>query len=296
MRRLDDLVRSTVAGGSASAAPVAPVGVLCLAGADLPSDVRILDAALRRRRLVEEPMILNDTFAPLRAGTNRQFGISVVCGAGVNAAAVAPNGRMARFPGLGPISGDWGGSSALGMAALNAAVRARDGRGPSTILTELVPRHFGLARPETVTRHLYRGRIGQGRLRELAPVVFTAAMRGDAQARAIVDRLADELATMAVALARRLHMTKLSFDVVLAGGVFDTPDRGLVDRIHRQVAVSLPAATIVKLDAPPVLGAALLALDRVPEATPAAAARLRAALTPGRKSRRAATKRRDRPE
>ena len=51
----------------------------------------------------------NDTFAVLRAGTDRHWGVGVVCGFGTNCSAVAPDGRVTRFPAVGPISGDWGG-------------------------------------------------------------------------------------------------------------------------------------------------------------------------------------------
>lgn len=281
MERLADLVRQGAAEARLNTAvgPIARIGVLCVAGADFPSDERILGAALDRVGLVEKRLIFNDAFAPLRAGTDRRYGISVICGAGVNAAAIAPNGQTARFPALGAISGDWGGSSGLGMAGLMAAVRARDGRGPRTSLSEGVPAHFGLKRPETVTRRLYEGQLAEERLRELAPVVFAAAMAGDAEARAIVDRLADELATMAIALAQRLRMTLERFDVVLAGGVISTPDRRFFDRIRDRVSAALPAATVVKLKGPPVLGAALLALDQLSDAAAEAEPRLRSSLT-----------------
>lgn len=281
MERLAELARRAMNGARSptGATPIAQLGVLCVAGADYPSDERVLGAALRRQGIVAKQLIYNDAFAPLRAGTARPYGISVICGAGVNAAAIAPNGRTARFPALGAISGDWGGSSSVGMAGLFAAVRARDGRGPRTDLSELVPRHFGVRRPETVTRHLYEGTIPEDRIRELSPVVFDAAMKGDVVARDIVDRLADELATMAIALARRLRMTRDRYDVVLAGGVFRTRDQEFIERLRDRVGTALPHASVHRLDAPPVLGAALLALDHLPEATPDAGQRLRRELS-----------------
>lgn len=277
MERLAAMARAAVPGGMPlDGGPVARLAVLCTAGADFPSDERLLATALRRLRVADELLIFNDAFAPLRAGTDRPYGISVICGAGVNAAAIAPDGRTARYPALGAISGDWGGSSGIGMAGLEAAVRARDGRGPATSLAERVPAHFGVARPATVTRRLYEGAIDHDRLRELAPVVFGAAVAGDVVARGIVDRLADELATMAIALARRLRMTRVEVDVVLAGGVFRTEDEGLVARIRDRIGSALPRATVRRLDAPPVLGAALLALDHLPSVPSGAERRLRA--------------------
>jgi N-acetylglucosamine kinase-like BadF-type ATPase len=114
-----------------------------------------------------------------------------------------------------------------------------------------------------VTRAYYDGHLDQDAIGDLAPVVFSTAAAGDAVARSIIDHLADELALMAAALARRTGLTRSNPEVVLAGGVFKTDDSafhaGLADRIHR----SIPAARIVRLTAPPVLGAALIGLDRL---------------------------------
>jgi N-acetylglucosamine kinase-like BadF-type ATPase len=189
--------------------------------------------------------------------------VALICGQGVNGAAVAPDGRVARFDGVGDISGDWGGGGSLGMAAQAAAVRARDGRGPRTSLERLVPAHFGIASVGGVVRALYDGRIEQERLGELSPVVFEAAVAGDAVARAIVDRLADELGVMAVALIRRLRLGRLDPDVVLAGGVFRAEDPAFYDRLGAMVLEAAPAARMVRLEAPPVLGSALLGLERL---------------------------------
>ena len=89
------------------------------------------------------------------------MGIALICGQGVNGVGVAPDGRVAGFDGVGDISGDWGGGTALGQAAQAAAVRARDGRGPRTSLEKLVPAHFGLASPGSVVRALYSGRCAR---------------------------------------------------------------------------------------------------------------------------------------
>jgi N-acetylglucosamine kinase-like BadF-type ATPase len=259
MARLRELASRA---GVSSKAP-ADVGVFALAGADYPSDIRTLDRGIGVLGVAREIVIVNDTMAALRAGSRRAWGVALICGQGVNGAAVAPDGRVARFDGVGDISGDWGGGGSLGMAAQAAAVRARDGRGPRTTLERLVPAHFGIASVGTMVRALYDGRIEQERLGELSPVVFEAAVAGDAVARGIVDRLADELGVMAAALIRRLRLGRLDPDVVLAGGVFRAEDPAFYDRLGVSVLEAAPAARIVRLEAPPVLGSALLGLERL---------------------------------
>jgi N-acetylglucosamine kinase-like BadF-type ATPase len=270
-----------IAGASGAIGRVAPLGSYCLAGADFPAEERLLHRAIAALGVTDETLVRNDTFAALRAGTDRPWGVALICGRGINGAAVAPDGRTARFDGLGNISGDWGGGRGIGTAALGAAVRARDGRGPRTLFERLVPKHFGLKTAAAVTRALYEERIDETRLTELSPVVFAAAAAGDAIARGILTHLSTELVAMAGALIRRLRLTRLDPEVVLAGGVFRAEDPVFYGEIEAGVRAIAPRARIVRLTAPPVLGAALIGLDRlsVGGATPADVdARLRPAL------------------
>lgn len=260
----------------------ATVAVYALAGADTPSDDRRLARALAARELAAEGTVLNDAFAPLRAGAADGWGVALICGSGMNAAGVAPDGRRARLAALGAISGDWGGGGDVGLAALGAAVRARDGRGPRTSLERGVPAHFGLSRPIDLTRAIEAGTLAQARLRELSPLVFQAATAGDPVARSIVDRLADELVVMAAAIIRRLGLTRRRPTVVLAGGVFAARDDAFEARIRDGVTAVAAGARVRRSEAMPVLGAALLGLDRLDMPSPAdrraAEARLRAGL------------------
>ena len=265
----------------ASAGAIAEAGVFALAGADFPEDVRILRKAIESTGVSGSTEVLNDAFGALRAGTERPWGIVLICGQGINAAGVAPNGRSARFDGVGEYSGDWGGAGTLGHEALSAAVRAADGRGRDTILARLVPAHFGVKTPAALSRALYLGRVPGHRLSELSPLVFWTASQGDDVARSILDRLADELSAMAGALIRRLRMSRLDPEVVLAGGVFRNRDEAFFARLEHGIRSAAPAARPVRLEAPPVLGAALLGLDRRSPTgftDPAIAARLRAEL------------------
>ena len=258
--------------------PLARVGSFCLAGADLPADDRRLLAWIRRNRWVDEPILRNDTFAVLRAGTDRPWGVGVVCGYGTNCSAVAPDGRITRFPAIGPISGDWGGGGDLGGLAAWHAVRSEDGRGRKTALERAVPAHFGLKRPRQLMEAIYFGRIDEQRLAEVAPVLFKVASRGDAVAREVVERQADEVVTMAGTAIRRLRMQRLDVHVVLGGGVFRTDDHAFFDRIGSGLREIAPAAEVRVLAAPPVAGAAMMGLDRL-EAPNGAQARVRRSLT-----------------
>jgi N-acetylglucosamine kinase-like BadF-type ATPase len=284
MAALDALVGAALAeaGRAADVRPAARLAVLALAGADLPADVRALRRAAGQLRLADEIVILNDTQAGLRAGSDRGWGVAVVCGAGINAVGVGPTGRVVRYAGLGGISGDRGGGGWVGAEGLAAAIRGRDGRGPRTVLERLVPASLGFRRPADVTRALYDGRLDEDRLADLAPVVFEAAADGDAVAAGIVDALADEVVAWAVATIRRLRLARRGVPVVLAGGVFRAAYTPFVDRIRAGIHAVAPSAVIGTLGAPPVVGSALIGLDRTtddPGRRRVAEARLRATLT-----------------
>lgn len=258
--------------------PVADLGVFCLAGADLPSDDRRLLRWLRGNAWTQTEVLRNDTFAVLRAGTDRPWGVGVVCGYGTNCSAVAPDGKITRFPAIGPISGDWGGGIELGGLAAWHAVRSEDGRGRKTELERAVPAHFGLKRPRQLMEAIYFGRIEEQRLSEVAPVLFHVALEGDAVAREVIDRQADEVVTMAGTAIRRLHMQRLDVDVVLGGGIFRNGDHAFFERIGAGLCEVAPAVRVRVLTAPPVVGAAMMGLDRL-GASKAAHSHVREALT-----------------
>jgi N-acetylglucosamine kinase-like BadF-type ATPase len=263
--------------------PVADLGVYCLAGADLASDDRRILRWLRQSGVTTNNLVRNDTFAVLGVGTQKNWGVGIVCGFGTNCSGVAPNGRTYRLPAIGEISGDWGGAGDLGRTALWHALRASDGRGARTSFTRLVPAMFGLRRPREVMEALYFGTLDPDRLAELAPTVFRAAQDGDAVAQSLVDRQADEIAIMATAAIRRLGLRTLDVPVVLGGGIFRTDDRAFFERIHAGIHAVAPDAVITVLTDPPVIGATHLGLDRV-GATRAAHLRAGATLTHGRLS------------
>jgi N-acetylglucosamine kinase-like BadF-type ATPase len=265
--------------GSLNPAAVGPqVGVYCLAGADLPLDDRRLVRALGRAGLARTTIVRNDAFAGLRAGTTHGWGIALVCGTGMNCAGVGPTGRTIRFAALGSISGDEGGGGDLAARALAAAVRGRDGRGPRTPLERLVPAHFGLRRPIDVVTALHVGSIPESSMSGMAPIVFRAARDGDAVARRLVDWLADELVLLGTSAVRRLGLARRPVEIVFLGSIWKTDDRAFHDRVAGGLLAVAPHAVLRRLDAPPVLGAALLGLDRLgPD--PAVDARVRSELT-----------------
>lgn len=276
---MDNLAK-TVADAAVSAGqaptrlPLCPTGVYCLAGVDLSVDEDRVGKALATRGFTETVDLRNDTFAVLRAGVRSGWGVGVVCGTGLNCAALGPDANSVRFPSLGELSGDYTpGGAWLGVRGLGLALRAGDGRGEPTVLRKLVADYFGCESPEQVLHEVYVQHIGFGRLPELAEVVLGAARDGDQPAVGAVDQLAREVVTMVDAAIRRLGVGQRPIEVVVGGGLFDEPS--FFHRVLTGIQVNEPGAALRPLRSPPVLGAALLGLDAI-AAGPDAQERLRA--------------------
>ena len=271
------LSRALEGAGGLGDRPFAATAHLLLAGADLPEERSMLTARFEQLQWSHRVSVDNDTLALLRAGTDRGWGVAVVCGAGINCVGLAPDGREARFLAFGQISGDWGGGADVGLAALAAAARSADGRGPHTVLERSVAAHFGFSGPLEVARAIHLKRLPEARLTELAPLVLAAFDEGDSVAAGIVDRLGDEVVAFAVAALRHLSLVAADPDVVLGGGVARALPPSVIEAIADGIRQVAPDARVVVSPSDPIVGAALLGLDAL-AADATAIARARAEL------------------
>jgi N-acetylglucosamine kinase-like BadF-type ATPase len=252
----------------------ADLAVLLIAGLDFQDEEEAYLAEAERRGWAREIVVGNDTYAVLRAGTERGWGVAITCGSGMNCVGVGPDGRQVRFPSLGAVSGDMmDGGGAIGLAAVSAAARSEDGRGRKTVLEQRVPEHFGAANPVELARAIHAGRVPWRRLGELAPVVFAEA-ETDAVAGEIVDRLAAECVALVRATVTRLGLADQEVDVVLGGGLLQSGNRRLLDGIEAGLAEVGPHLSARVAASRPIVGAALAGLDRL-EAGPDAYERAR---------------------
>ncbi|MCQ4045424.1 N-acetylglucosamine kinase [Streptantibioticus rubrisoli] len=254
--------------------PLAELVSACLANADFPVEERRLELALHGYGWGRRTRVANDTFAILRTGVAEPRGVAVVCGAGINCVGMLPDGRTVRFPAVGRISGDWGGGVELAEEALWWAARAADGRGEPTALAAALPAHFGLGSMYALIEALHMAEIAAIRKHEMVPLLFRVAAEGDAVAVRIVRRQADEVVALASVALDRLGLLAEEVAVVLGGGVLAARHPLLMDGIADRLAAAAPRAVPHLVNAPPVLGAALLGLDRL-AAPEEARARLR---------------------
>jgi N-acetylglucosamine kinase-like BadF-type ATPase len=254
--RAEAASKANLDGGPAELAQV------LMAGVDFPGEEKELRDAVARRGWAVRTVVGNDTFAVLRAGSERGWGVAVVCGAGINCVGVAPDGRQARFPALGATTGDWGGGFDVGLAAVSAAARGEDGRGPRTSLQRAVPGYFGLGAPHELAEAIHRKQLDLRRVAELPPVVIAEAAH-DEVAAGIIERLAAEVVALARVALERLELTGQPVEVLLGGGLLQGGDGRLLGRIESGLREVGPAIDVRTSTSPPIVGAALLGLDEL---------------------------------
>lgn len=235
--------------------PVTALGA-GLAGADDPRIHERLIEALGGSGLARSVHVDHDAAAALAGGLALKPGVVVVAGTGSVAFGIDAAGRRARAGGWGPLLDDEGSGYAIGRAALRAAMRHYDGRGPSTALTEAVRGHFGLDSLAALKAAVRGSTIDQ--VAAVAPLTLDAARAGDRVAADILHRAAGGLAAMVAAVARALEWHGARFPLIAAGGVFEAGVT-IVRPITQALRDLRCHADWRPAQFPPEIGAALLA-------------------------------------
>jgi N-acetylglucosamine kinase-like BadF-type ATPase len=232
--------------------------VLGLAGVDWESDRLRIENILAPLGLGGPREIVNDAFVAQRAGTERPWGVVVVAGTGSVVMGRNRRGQTFRTLGLGPYFGDYGGGSDLSESAMLAVSEAYLGKGPATALTEVLCSHM---RVRSVPELLEAAAREQDDLPYVAQQVIAVAEAGDEVAGLIVGHAGRELGRNAVLVATHLDMAATSFELVLAGGMFEMADTLLTAPLMSVVHDTIPGAVPVRLSVPPVVGALEMALE-----------------------------------
>ncbi len=260
VRVIDDAVRAALTDAGAAAGAVAHAGCY-LTAIDLDDEQRAMSRSLGALPWAGQSLVVeNDVFALLRAGTDAADAAVVVCGTGINGAAITAAGRTARILALGTISGDWGGASGLTDEMLWHAARAEDGRGEPTALREAVLEWTGRPDMHAVVVDIHTGVLARSALWPRIPDLMALARAGDAIAQALVERQGREIATLAASLVARVGLLEVPVPVVLGGGIGSSGDPLLMAALAAELASRAPYARVEVVARPPVDGAVDLAL------------------------------------
>ncbi|MEM9382400.1 MAG: BadF/BadG/BcrA/BcrD ATPase family protein [Planctomycetota bacterium] len=205
-----------------------------------------------------------DLVAALAGGLGGRDGIVVIAGTGSSCFGRDPSGRTFQSGGWGSLLDDVGSATWLGTQALVAAIRAHDGRGLPTLLERRVMEHFGLASMRELLPAIdERGGAERSARAALAPLVTRAAEDADGLARGLLVDGAHALGECVEAVWRTLDFGDGPVEVTLTGGLGENVPR-YRDAFHRNVGERVTSAVCVLPRASNLVGAALVALERLP--------------------------------
>jgi glucosamine kinase len=226
-----------------------------LAGLDRPADYEMLSPHLQP--LAEQVHLTNDAEL-LLAALRQAVGVALIAGTGSIALGRDRHGRTARAGGWGHLLGDEGSGYEIGRLALQAAVRAADGRGPQTSLLPRILQRWELRHPEDLIGAVYHQRnIAQ--IAQLTTCVFAAARAGDAVARRIVRHAADELALAVQVVGARLDFPDGLIPLALGGSLL-VHEAAFRSQILRRLRGHCQLGQVVVV-AEPALSAARAAIE-----------------------------------
>jgi N-acetylglucosamine kinase-like BadF-type ATPase len=230
-----------------------------LAGYDWPEDRAPHEAIIRDLLRADLPIALvNDALLGLWAGTDAGWGVVIAAGTSCNCYGRNAKGELGRAVGSS-FFGEYAGAGELVWWALQAVAHEWSLRGPATRLSPALISAAGAADSADLLAGLMRQRYVLGP--EAAPLVFAVADGGDQVARELVRRAGRELGSLAVGVIRQLELSQLPFDVVLSGSLYKgSPliQQSLAEVVHAEA----PRARLVRLGAPPVVGAVLMAMEQ----------------------------------
>lgn len=203
--------------------------------------------------------LVNDVEAAWAAGLDLADGIVLIAGTGSIAHGVC-RGRTMRTGGWDYELGDEGSGGWLGKELLRAFTRQSDGRDEAGSLLDIVRRALDLRDDFDLITFAQKHMADRSAVSRLAPLVSEAAAAGDASARRIFERAAQEEADMVGAIARTIFPADVAdIPVAYVGGTF-TVGAPLLEPLAR----ALPArCRLVTPAHDPDVGACLLLRRRL---------------------------------
>lgn len=226
---------------------------LTTAPTDEPSQQRLCEDVARGVG-AGQVWLADDAVTAHAGALSMGWGVSVSVGTGVACMAAPREGTPRIIGGHGYLLGDEGGAFWIGRAGIAAALRAREGRGPATVITARVEKRFG------GLGDLAEGFHGLSRpvdaIARFAPDVLAVAELGDIAATTIVSNATDELVTLVRAAVELLGPDARNVPVALGGRLME--DGLLRRRLEEALERSVPAAQAQPADGTPLDGALLL--------------------------------------
>lgn len=228
-----------------------------VAGADLDYDFAVIKTILDQLQ-IEHHFFENDGLIALRSGTEKGTGILVTCGTGsisygYNKQEIMRKGGFSSFFGE-----RLGGYYVAGMVA-SAIIRGEDGRGPKTIMHELLKKRYSVTIQEMMKiEYPDQKYTGPDVHIALISTLYLAAHQHDMAALGILYDISKEVQTIVKAFRRDMSF-ETPINLVLEGSVFKNADPILHTMIKTAIGDNYK---LILPDHDPVIGSVLFAMEK----------------------------------
>ncbi|MCI0335356.1 MAG: BadF/BadG/BcrA/BcrD type ATPase [Planctomycetes bacterium] len=185
----------------------------------------------RTTGLAERVAVVSDVLPVLAGGTPNCYGVALISGTGSVAFGRSENGRTQLCGGWGYLLGDEGSGFAIGRSALQQALRALELNAARCPLTSAVLNHVGASTVMELTQAVYENPHSRVAIAGVAPIVISAADGGDADAQAIVDTAAGDLAKLVSRTVQSIEPIEPPLVLAISGSVLLRSKR-LQNQLH----------------------------------------------------------------
>lgn len=203
--------------------------------------INLLKTIARGHKITLQDVIFtSDAELALHGAMDGGNGIVTIVGTGSIAIGNPAKKKLVRCGGWGVELDDEGSGAWIGREGLTAVVRALDGRGKATSLTqkisEIIP-GFDPEQPRTIVKEYNEGNFSY---QVLTPMVMECAEQGDPICLEIITRSSKHLCELPMALAKNFKGDKIP--VVLMGGIIEADTllaKMLIKEIEQQPKLQL---------------------------------------------------------
>lgn len=209
---------------------------------------RIIDWA-HTTGVAEQVAVVTDVLPVLAAGTPNCCGVALVAGTGSVCFGRAADGRTTLCGGWGYLLGDEGSGYAIGRAGLQYALGSLESKGTRHPLAAAVLAAVEANTVMELTKHIYGSEDSRSTIGSVAPLVIKAADGGDADAQAILDSAAGDLAKLVARTYQSLGAIDNSLPLAVAGGVLVGSNR-LQQQLHIELRRIGLAGELTVVDEP----------------------------------------------
>ncbi len=223
------------------------------AGIDRPQDQLVWQQVLNQGAPLARHFELVGDFELILYALPEQTGLGLICGTGSIGFGRDGRGKKTRAGGWGHFFGDEGSGLWFGREALQASIKASDGRGPKTVLLELILKEWNLSNPANFISEVYgsgegaRG-VDNTKIARLAHLVFQAAEAGDDVAKILIRNAINELALALKACDKNLFFDRPPGLAITGGLILHSP--GFLDGLLKRLQAMMTVGEVVRVEDP----------------------------------------------